>query len=69
MGDLQKTIHYTTESEMICGNLIQYIPADAQLIEPFVGGEDLVQLFPNHNWETYDVDSNTNAQHYQDTLL
>jgi hypothetical protein len=22
MGDLQKTIHYTTESEMICGNLI-----------------------------------------------
>lgn len=69
MGDLQKTIHYTTESEMICGNLIQYIPADAKLIEPFVGGEDLVQLFPNHNWETYDVDSNTNAQHYQDTLL
>lgn len=42
MGDLQKTIHYTTESEMICGNLIHYIPAEAQLIEPFVGGEDLV---------------------------
>lgn len=69
MGDLQKTIHYTTESEMICGNLIHYIPTDVQLIEPFVGGEDLVQLFPNHQWETYDVDSATNAQHYQDTLL
>lgn len=68
MGDLQKTIHYTTESEIICGNLIKYIPTDAQLIEPFVGGEDLVQLFPNHNWETYDIDQNTNAQHYQDTL-
>jgi hypothetical protein len=42
MGDLQKTIHYTTESEMICGNLINYIPNDALLIEPFVGGEDLI---------------------------
>ena len=69
MGDLQKTIHYTTESELICGNLIHYIPANAQLIEPFVGGEDLVNLFPNHNWETYDVDATTNAQYYQDTLL
>lgn len=69
MGDLQKTIHYTTESEMICGNLIHYIPAEAQLIEPFVGGEDLVQLFPNHQWETYDIDQATNAQYHQDTLL
>lgn len=69
MGDLQKTIHYTTESEMICGNLIHYIPTGAHLIEPFVGGEDLVQLFPNHQWETYDIDPSTNAQHYQDTLL
>lgn len=69
MGDLQKTIHYTTESEMICGNLIHYIPNDAQLIEPFVGGEDLVQLFPNHKWETYDIDNTTNAQFYQDTLI
>lgn len=69
MGDLQKTIHYTTESEIICGNLIQYIPQEAQLIEPFVGGEDLIQLFPNHQWETYDIDRATNAQHYQDTLL
>lgn len=69
MGDLQKTIHYTTESEMICGNLIHYIPTEAHLIEPFVGGEDLVQLFPNHQWETYDIDPATNAQHYQDTLL
>ena len=47
MGDLQKTIHYTTESETICGNLIQYIPQGVQLVEPFVGGEDLVSLFPN----------------------
>lgn len=69
MEDLQKTIHYTTESEMICGNLVHYIPVEARLIEPFVGGEDLVQLFPNHQWETYDIDPNTNAQHCQDTLL
>lgn len=69
MGDLQKTIHYTTESEMICGNLIHYIPTGAHLIEPFVGGEDLVQLFPDYQWETYDIDPATKAQHYQDTLL
>lgn len=68
MGDLEKTIHYTTESELICGNLIGYIPPTASLIEPFVGGGDLVQLFPNHNWETYDIDTSTNAQNYQDTL-
>ena len=68
MSDLQKTIHYTTESETICGNLVQYIPADAQLIEPFVGGGDLVQLFPNHTWDTYDIDTSTQAQNYQDTL-
>lgn len=42
MGDLQKTIHYTTENETICGNLIKYIPKNVKLIEPFVGGEDLV---------------------------
>ena len=69
MEDLQKTIHYTTESKNICGNLVKYIPTDAKLIEPFVGGGDLVNLFPNHNWETYDIDKNTNAQHYQDTLI
>lgn len=69
MGDLQKTIHYTTESAMICGNLVDYIPQNAQLIEPFVGGEDLVQLFPNHTWETYDIDPATNAQYHQDTLI
>ena len=69
MEDLQKTIHYTTESEMICGNLIHYIPTGVNLIEPFVGGEDLVQLFPNYQWETYDIDLSTNAQYHQDTLL
>lgn len=69
MSDLQKTIHYTTESEIICGNLIKYIPENAKLIEPFVGGEDLINLFPKHTWETYDIDEKTNAQYYQDTLI
>lgn len=46
MGDLQKTIHYTTESETICGNLTKYIPGNVKLIEPFVGGGDLINLFP-----------------------
>lgn len=68
MGDLQKTIHYTTESEIICGNLKKYIPSDVVLVEPFVGGKDLVALFPNHSWETYDIDATTEAQIHRDTL-
>lgn len=69
MKDLQKTIHYTTESETICGNLVRHIPSDAVLVEPFVGGGDLVQLFPTHSWETYDIDTTTQAQVYRDTLI
>lgn len=68
MTDLEKTKHYTTEGSMICGNLVKYIPDDAVLIEPFVGDGDLLELFPNHQWETYDIeDKGSNV--VQNTLV
>lgn len=68
MSDLKKTIHYTTKAQEICHNLIKYIPDNAQLIEPFVGDGDLLSLFPNHKWETYDIElKNNNIQ--QNTLI
>ena len=42
-SDIAKTKHYTTKSHQICGNLIKYIPNNAQLIEPFVGDGDLLE--------------------------
>lgn len=68
MSDLQKTIHYTTKAQEICSNLIQYVPNNVQLIEPFVGDGDLLPLFPEHNWETYDIEEKTGSI-IQDTLL
>lgn len=68
MSDLQKTIHYTTKAQEICSNLIQYVPNNVQLIEPFVGDGDLLSLFPEHNWETYDIEEKTGSV-MQDTLL
>ena len=68
MDDLQKTIHYTTKAQEICGNLVKYIPDNAKLIEPFVGDGDLISLFPKHNWEKYDIeDKGDNI--VQDTLI
>ena len=66
--DLQKTIHYTTNAEKICNNLIKYIPNDVKLIEPFFGDGDLFNLFPNHLWEKYDIKEKENVI-LQDTLL
>ena len=68
MSDLQKTIHYTTKAALICENLIDCIPNNAKLIEPFVGGGDLLELFPKHFWEKYDIDPKIDAI-IQDTLL
>ena len=68
MGDLEKTIHYTTKAQEICANLIKYIPENAQLIEPFVGDGDLLPLFPNFNWEKYDIEEKKDNI-VQDTLI
>ena len=68
LSDLEKTIHYTTKAELICQNLCNFIPQTASLIEPFVGEGDLLRLFPNHKWETYDIQENVCNDIVQDTL-
>lgn len=70
-NDLEKTIHYTTKASYICQNLIDDIPKNANLVEPFVGHGDLVELFPHHTWEKYDVDERLISDDitFQDTLL
>jgi hypothetical protein len=67
--DLQKTQHYTTQSEEICQNLTKYIPTEAKLIEPFAGQGDLIGLFSNNEWEQYDIDPKEDWIIGQDTLL
>ncbi|WP_414842330.1 hypothetical protein [Enterococcus saccharolyticus] len=68
LRDIERTKHYTTKSEEICSNLLKYIPSDAKLIEPFVGGGDLKNLFPSHDWEVYDIDEGIDGVVHQDTL-
>lgn len=58
MSDIKKTQHFTTKAEEICGNLIKHIPENCKLIEPWVGGGDLLSLFPNSEWEIYDIEPN-----------
>lgn len=48
--------------------MCKYIPQGVTLIEPFVGQGDLLSLFPNHNWETYDIQDLGNNI-IQNTLL
>ena len=69
MSDINKTIHYTTQAEKICSNLVKYIPKEANLIEPFVGNGDLLNLFPEHKWEKYDLIVKQENIIQQDTLL
>lgn len=68
--DLQKTKHYTTNYEFICRGLFDKLPGFGcdPLIEPFVGGGDLINLFPEGNWQMYDIDEDIECIH-QDTLL
>lgn len=68
MNDLQKTQHYTNNSQYICENLIQFLPEKGQLIEPFVGQGDLLKIIPNRSIETYDIDFKSIAETIQDTL-
>lgn len=65
--DIIKTQHFTNHYEQIFGNLTQYIPKDAILIEPFVGNGELLKLFPDHVWEKYDIDPKIECIQ-QDTL-
>ncbi len=58
MDDIKKTQHFTTKAVEICGNLIKYIPENGKLVEPWVGAGDLLTLFPNSEWEIYDIEPN-----------
>lgn len=66
--DLKRTQHFTTRSAQICENLLEFIPSDASLIEPFAGGEDLIELFPDASWEKYDIEPTNNTIVKRDTL-
>lgn len=55
MSDLEKTQHYTVNADYILQGLIDYIPKDAKVVEPFVGNGDLLGCFPN--WDSmYDIE-------------
>lgn len=67
MTDLERTKHYTTKAQEVCANLTHYIPNNTILIEPFVGDGDLLSLFPEAQWELYDIEEK-NINIIQDTL-
>lgn len=68
MTDITKTQHFSKDIELI-DNLIQFVPKNACLIEPFAGSGSLIDIFPNHNWEAYDIDPKCSLAKEQDTLL
>ena len=45
--DIKKTQHFSTDNQLIT-NLIEDIPNNVSLIEPFCGTKALMQSFPNH---------------------
>lgn len=47
MNDLNRTQHYTTNASYITNGLLDFIPPNATLVEPFCGAGDLVVLFPS----------------------
>ena len=44
MNDLNRTQHYTTNASYITNGLLDFIPPNATLVEPFCGAGDLVAL-------------------------
>lgn len=69
MNDLNRTQHYTTNASYITNSLLDFILSNAALVEPFCGAGDLVALFPNHEWEKYDIEPKTPDTIPCDTLL
>lgn len=68
MNDIKKTQHYSTDRQLV-SNLIQYIPQNVKLIEPFVGTGSLVEIFPNAEWEKYDIEELCEGAIQRNTLL
>lgn len=60
---------YTTKATYIIGNLLNDIPNNVDIIEPFVGNGDLL-IFDNYSsLEMYDIDPKMGNTIKQDTLL
>jgi|LakMenEpi03Aug12_release.lakeMendotaPanAssembly.Ray.scaffolds.fasta_scaffold227443_1 hypothetical protein len=57
---------YTTRSKYIIGNLIDLIPKNAIVVEPFCGNGDL--LIINNQFELYDIDPKIPNCEQRDTL-
>ena len=68
--DVKRTQHFSTDNQLIT-NLINDIPKDATLIEPFCGAKALMQAFPtDKNWEYYDIDDAlVSLEHCRDVLV
>ncbi len=70
MSNLKKQYgqFYTTNSHYIINTLINDVPSDTMLIEPFVGAGDLVKLFPTHFFDIYDIEPKIEGTIQRDTL-
>jgi hypothetical protein len=67
--DVLKTQHFTSNALKMVENLIDYIPKDAKVIEPFVGDGDLI-LDEFNYVEVYDIDPiYVEGDSLRDTLL
>lgn len=58
---------YTKNSDYIVGNLLNDLPKELNIIEPFCGQGDLV--FKDRKYELYDIDPKIQGCVQQDTLL
>lgn len=67
--DLEKTQHYTTNANIILQNIIDYLPMNELIVEPFVGKGDLLPYINSKSSlvECYDIDSSIGIK--QDTLM
>lgn len=68
MNDIKKTQHYSKEQILIDG-LLEYIPLDAILVEPFYGEGNLVHNTGRTFSEYYDISFPEENEHHRDTLL
>lgn len=59
---------YTKNSKYIIGNLLEYIPIDSVVVDPFVGEWDLLNLVNNEKIG-YDIDPKNEYTIKKDTLL
>lgn len=66
---VEKTQFYTTNAEQILTNLLNYLPKDCKIVEPFVGKGDLIPFIEQitKDYEIYDIASNLCPS--TDTLL